>query len=263
MATTIPFVLIDAGDPFISESGITIGNDGDSNGQITLAEMDGVNEGGQINFNPVGAFTDTMFIDRYQNTLRFVLDGTVVGFFNSSGLKFNDSQILQFGTDGDTTVQFNGTGLFFDQLAGNMNFRNLDISGLTTLQNNDSSDVTKTTIQAGGATPGVKLYEDGVEVLGTRADGFTIGGEANAYLTAGSTQTLVVFDGNDYLQFVRVSNNLITIIGGIQRTIVDDSATAGHTSLQVRDVNTGLMKRVEVGAIGSGGAGYKLLRVLN
>lgn len=54
----------------------------------------------------------------------------------------------------------------------------------------------------------------------------------------------LAFDGDDKLQ-------------------VDGSTTANDTAMLLWDVNSGTLKRVSVGAADSGGAGFRLLRIVN
>lgn len=54
-----------------------------------------------------------------------------------------------------------------------------------------------------------------------------------------------------------------TVINNEDRFRVDNTTTAGETSLQLWDVDTGARVRVTVGAADSGGTGFKVLRIPN
>ena len=71
------------------------------------------------------------------------------------------------------------------------------------------------------------------------------------------------FDGTDYLLYDRTNNRLQVFINGIERLGVDPSVAVDNTSLLLWDVNSASMKRVVVGAANSGGAGFRMLRIVN
>ena len=65
----------------------------------------------------------------------------------------------------------------------------------------------------------------------------------------------VLYDNN--------ANNLSFRVEAVISAQLDDDATAGNTRLLIYDVDNATLGRVSVGAADSGGAGYKLLRILN
>lgn len=63
--------------------------------------------------------------------------------------------------------------------------------------------------------------------------------------------------------FIDASSDSIYFVGSSEIAQFDMSTTAGDTRMLLWDVNTGSLKRVLVGANDSGGAGYRLLRIVN
>ena len=60
------------------------------------------------------------------------------------------------------------------------------------------------------------------------------------------------------------SDTSITVtISGVASIQVDDDATAGNTRFLIYDVDNGTLERVSVGAVDSGGSGFKTLRIPN
>lgn len=58
-----------------------------------------------------------------------------------------------------------------------------------------------------------------------------------------------------------IANTLALIVSSIETLRVDASSTARDTRLLIFDVDNGTLERVTVGDAGSGGAGFKLLRI--
>ena len=121
-----------------------------------------------------------------------------------------------------------------------------------------------------GGTLRMQLSTSGLAIAAGLNVGFTSAptadrvavGDTNMYLDYNTgTTPLLQFDGNDYMGYSRGSNFFQWVVGGAEKMRVDGSATATHTALLIFDVDNNTLERVTVGAAGSGGSGFKVLRI--
>ena len=91
-------------------------------------------------------------------------------------------------------------------------------------------------------------------------------GDASAFLDFGNiiAATLMIFgDSGDSLRYDRTNNVWAFAIGNNDAVYLDRPAVATETALRIYDVDNNAIERVTVGAAGSGGVGFKLLRIPN
>ena len=85
---------------------VTVGTAG-SGALLILSAQDGVNEGGQINFNGAGAFTDVVSLDRAENNMRLFSTSTAthtLQIFNAGTGLFNMTLTGSLAVTGSLTV---------------------------------------------------------------------------------------------------------------------------------------------------------------
>lgn len=125
----------------------------------------------------------------------------------------------------------------------------------------DTGIYAQTSIILGFALNGSRAwYMDGAALKGTDGTGA-------ALINTGATSTVPTLCPNrsdlDTGIGRHSSDTLSLIAGGVECARVDKSVVANDARFLLWDVTAGSMQRVTIGAAGSGGVGYRLLRIPN
>jgi len=105
-------------------------------------------------------------------TTRLTLAGTEATF--NSNVRVGDNQSISSGAGNDLSLTHTGTYSALSNFTGDLYFDQAVASGSTYFRNYNSASALKTCIRAGGTTPYVDLYYDGVIKLSTISAGVTI-----------------------------------------------------------------------------------------
>lgn len=158
-----------------------------------------------------GAFTSIGIDDNATATQLTITD---TGGTFAQNFFLDDNKFYYGGAGSDLKMGHTGAVAQIANYTGDFYFQETVNSGVIRFSSNNSTGTDKEGLQIGGATPNVRLYNDGTVTLETRLNGVQIDNDALFIIDKSAGNPRFVFDTNDYFIFDRTANQYNFAIGG-------------------------------------------------